>query len=99
MAALHVNEHVGINQLHRDLPLRPSFRRLAYRSGMRRRVGDVGTCSNQSLFLPVGDQFAAIAQRRSGPAQKMQDVLLKSNAEARRLRGEAGFEFRRKLEH
>ena len=94
MAALNVNQHVSVEQLH----LLRSFSTLAFvpqRTCMGRGIDDIGTCTNQRGGLPIGDQLRAIARLRAGsPArrQQPQSIFGERKAEFRRLGGKCTFQ-------
>src|SRR5262245_14506682 len=53
---LDVNKHVGIEEVHGLFP-EPSFRLVAYLSCVRLAIGDIEPCPNDTLALPIGDEF------------------------------------------
>jgi hypothetical protein len=70
---------------------------------MRRTVyDDVRPRADESLALPVGEQFRAAKRcgTRSAPAcQEAQDVLRERQAKASGFSGEFGFQFGRQVEY
>ena len=99
MPALDIDQHVGIEEVHRLRP-RPSLRFFSQNASVCRSVSNVPPRADEPFAPPVRNKFRARAQgglRAPTAREEAKCVLRQRNTESSGFGDEFAFQFRRKV--